>query len=90
VEKISPSALKNRNFSSPKVTPMSRNVVPAVERQGKLTDREVAVTGLPVKCSPQHAPSVVRIPRFLSNLEVIGRCTAVIATEKSDRQDKTV
>jgi hypothetical protein len=89
VEKISLSALKNRNFSSPKVTPMSRNAVPAVERQGKQSDREVVVTGLPARCSPQYAPSVARIPRFLSNLEVTGRCTAVIATAKSDRLDKT-
>jgi hypothetical protein len=89
VEKISLSALKNRNFSSPRVTPMSLNVAPAVERQGKQSDREVVVTGLPAKCSPQHVPSVVRIQRFLSNLEVTGRCTAVIATEKSDRLDRT-
>jgi hypothetical protein len=52
VELASLSALKNKNFSSLKGTPMSRNAVPAVERQGKQSDREIAVTGPPVKCSP--------------------------------------
>jgi hypothetical protein len=90
VELASLSALKNRNFSILKVTLMSRNAVPAVVMQGKQSGREIAVTGLPVKCSPRHAPSVVRTPRYLSNLETIDRCTVVIATEKSDRPDRTV
>jgi hypothetical protein len=89
-ELASLSALKNRNFSSLKVTPMSRNAVPAVGRQGEQSGREIAATGLPAKCSPRHAPSVVRIPRYLSNLEAIDRCTVVIATEKSDRLYRTV
>jgi len=49
-----------------------------------------AVTELPVRCSPQHVPNVVKIPRYLLNLAVISQCTVVIAIEKIDRPDKLV
>ena len=48
----------------------------------------IAVMGRSVRCFPQFAPNVARVPKYLSNLVKTDRFIAVIATEKSDPTDK--
>ncbi len=71
---------------------MSQSAALNAARQEKQSATAVAATDPEphARCSRQHAPSVVKAPKFLLNLAVIGRCTVVIATEKSDQVDKQV
>ena len=46
--------------------------------------------GAPRQMFPATCACVVKAPKFLLNLAVIGRCTVAIATEKSDQVDKLV
>jgi hypothetical protein len=69
---------------------MSPSAVRHAARQGSQNAMETAVTEHPARCSPQHVPSVAEKPKYPLNPAVIGRCTVVIAIEKSDRVDKLV
>jgi len=63
---------------------------PTCPRQGSQNAMETAVTEHPARCSPQHVPSVAKKLKYPLNPAVTGRCTVVIAIEKSDRVDKLV
>jgi hypothetical protein len=84
VELNSPSALRSRSFSNPRVIQMSPNVVPNVVRQGKHSGMEMAATAIDPhdKCSLQYVPIVARKLKYRSSRTKIDRYIAVIASVK--------
>jgi hypothetical protein len=80
--------LRTRNFSNPKAIPTSQNAVRNADRQGSHNATAIVVTEASVRCFPPPVLNVAIVPKFLSNLVMIGRFIAVTAIEKSDPIDK--
>ena len=92
VEMNSPSALRNKSYSSREATPTSPNVAPDAVRQGKHSGTEIMATAMVIadtaivplaKCSRQYAPIVARKLKYRLSLAKVDQCTAEIATTKS-------
>jgi len=84
VDESSPSALRSRSFSSPRVILTSPNAVPNAVRHGRQSVQEaVAIVIDPhARCSQRYAPVVVRKLKYRSNHEKADQCIVVIATVK--------
>ena len=89
MEPPSLSALRNKNFSSPRAMLMSPSAVPNAARQGNQNVTEAVTTAPDVRCSPRYAPSVARTPKYPSNHAVTGLFTVAIAIVKSDLVSNT-
>jgi hypothetical protein len=60
------------------------------EKQSAKAAAAAAATEPPARCSPQLVPNAVKAPKSPSNLAVINRFTAAIATEKPAPPDSKV
>jgi hypothetical protein len=89
----SPSALRNRSFSSPRATPMSPSAALPAATHAKPSARETpalvaaTVTTASARCSRRPVQIAVRLPRFPSNRATEDPFTVVIATVKSEPPD---
>ena len=64
---------------------VSLNAAPHAVGQGSQGDTEVAATlTVPAECFVQHAPTVVKIPKYPLNLVLVDVYIVAIATVKSD------
>ena len=90
VELPSLSVLRSKSFSNPEAMLMSQSAAPHAARRGSHSETETAATGPDARCSPRHAPSAARLPKYPLNLAVIGRSTVAIATVTSDQADNAI
>ncbi len=79
---LSLSVRKNKKFSNHGASVMSLSAVLHAS-QGDIAPAAMAAVPT-AKCFGQHAPTVVKIPQYLLNLELVDGCIVAIATVKSE------